>query len=170
MPIFLRRRGLRLAREVVFPVVLEGVAHGEFRADLVVAGKVMLVDWGCVVAAGTRVQQCGVASFVDARVFSKSGLQARTHLDVLAALYTWLTIVYGDGSIAPWETSSRQELSELFAARSSWMEARAGWEGDGARGKRGARVAQAARLLERMDARSNDTALGCAHACVEATH
>ena len=149
-----------------------GLVHCDVRPAnvVVVAGEVMLVDWGCVVAAGTRVQQCGVAAFVDARVFTKSGLRARTHLDVLAALYTWLTIVYGDGSIAPWETSSRQELSELFAARSSWMEARAVGGGDGARGERGARVAQAARLLERMDARSHDTALGDAHACVEATH
>jgi len=53
MPIFLRRRGLRLAREVVFPVVLEGVALGEFRADLVVAGKVIVELKACerIVAA-----------------------------------------------------------------------------------------------------------------------
>lgn len=53
MPIFLRRRGLHLSREVVFPVVLEGVALGEFRADLVVAGKVIVELKACerIVAA-----------------------------------------------------------------------------------------------------------------------
>lgn len=53
MPIFLRRRGLQLSREVVFPVVLEGVALGEFRADLVVAGKVIVELKACerIVAA-----------------------------------------------------------------------------------------------------------------------
>jgi GxxExxY protein len=47
MPIFLRRRGLRLAREVVFPVVLEGVALGEFRADLVIEHKVIVELKAC---------------------------------------------------------------------------------------------------------------------------
>jgi GxxExxY protein len=47
MPIFLRRRGLRLAREVVFPVVLEGVTLGEFRADLVIEHKVIVELKAC---------------------------------------------------------------------------------------------------------------------------
>ena len=45
MPIFLRRRGLQLEREVVFPVALEGVALGEFRADLVVAHEAQLISY-----------------------------------------------------------------------------------------------------------------------------
>ena len=53
MPIFLAQRGMRFAREVVFPVVLQGVALGEFRADLVVAGKVIVELKACerIVAA-----------------------------------------------------------------------------------------------------------------------
>jgi GxxExxY protein len=53
MPIYLRRRGLQLEREVVFPVALEGVSLGEFRADLVVAGKVIVELKACerIVAA-----------------------------------------------------------------------------------------------------------------------
>ncbi len=53
MPIFLRRRGLRFEREVVYPVVLENVALGEFRADLVVERKVIveLKACECIVAA-----------------------------------------------------------------------------------------------------------------------
>ncbi len=53
MPIYLRRRGLQLEREVVFTVALEGVSLGEFRADLVVAGKVIVELKACerIVAA-----------------------------------------------------------------------------------------------------------------------
>jgi GxxExxY protein len=47
MPIYLAKRGMRLAREVAFPVVLEGVTLGEFRADLVVAGKVIVELKAC---------------------------------------------------------------------------------------------------------------------------
>ena len=45
MPIFLAQRGMRFAREVVFPVVLQGVALGEFRADLVVAHEAQLISY-----------------------------------------------------------------------------------------------------------------------------
>ncbi len=53
MPISLAKRGMRFAREVAFPVVLEGVALGEFRADLVVEQKVIVELKACerVIAA-----------------------------------------------------------------------------------------------------------------------
>ena len=47
MPIFLRRRGLHFEREVPLRVTLEGVLLGEFRADLVVAGKVIVELKAC---------------------------------------------------------------------------------------------------------------------------
>jgi len=53
MPIYLANRGMRFAREVVFPVALHGVVLGEFRADLVVEGKVIVELKACerIVAA-----------------------------------------------------------------------------------------------------------------------
>ncbi|WP_411280936.1 GxxExxY protein [Gemmatimonas sp.] len=47
MPIFLAKRGLRFEREVPLRVTLEGVLLGEFRADLVVAGKVIVELKAC---------------------------------------------------------------------------------------------------------------------------
>ncbi len=47
MPIFLAKRRMRFAREVVFPVMLEDIALGEFRADLVVEKKVIVELKAC---------------------------------------------------------------------------------------------------------------------------
>ncbi|WP_310571961.1 GxxExxY protein [Gemmatimonas sp.] len=53
VPIYLAKRRMHFAREVAFPVILEGVALGEFRADLVVAGTVIVELKACelIVAA-----------------------------------------------------------------------------------------------------------------------
>jgi GxxExxY protein len=53
MPIYLAKRGMSCEREVPFRVTLEGIVLGEFRADLVVAGKVIVELKACerIVAA-----------------------------------------------------------------------------------------------------------------------
>ncbi len=53
MPIYLQRRGLAFDREVAFPVSLNGVSLGEFRADLVVEHRVIVELKACerIVAA-----------------------------------------------------------------------------------------------------------------------
>jgi len=57
MPIFLRRRGLHFEREVPLRVTLEGVLLGEFRPDLVVAGKVIVELKACDRLAGAHEAQ-----------------------------------------------------------------------------------------------------------------
>ncbi len=47
MPILLAKRGMSYEREVPCRVTLEGIALGEFRADLVVAGKVIVELKAC---------------------------------------------------------------------------------------------------------------------------
>ncbi|QJR36716.1 GxxExxY protein [Gemmatimonas groenlandica] len=47
MPIALSKRGMSFEREVSLRVVLEGVVLGEFRADLVIAGKVIVELKAC---------------------------------------------------------------------------------------------------------------------------
>jgi len=53
IPIYLAKRGMRFAREVVFPVALHGVVLGDIRADLVVEDKVIVELKACerIVAA-----------------------------------------------------------------------------------------------------------------------
>jgi GxxExxY protein len=57
MPIFLRKRGMTYEREVPLRVMLEGVLLGEFRADLVVAGKVIVELKACDRLMGAHESQ-----------------------------------------------------------------------------------------------------------------
>jgi len=57
MPIFLAKRGMSYAREVPLRVTLEGIVLGEFRADLVVAEKVIVELKTCDRLAGTHEAQ-----------------------------------------------------------------------------------------------------------------
>ncbi len=57
LPIFLRRRGMRFEREVALRVTLDGVVLGEFRADLVVADKVIVELKACERLTGGHESQ-----------------------------------------------------------------------------------------------------------------
>lgn len=57
MPIFLSKRGMSYEREVSLRVTLEGVVLGEFRADLVVAGNVIVELKACDRLAGAHEAQ-----------------------------------------------------------------------------------------------------------------
>jgi len=57
MPIFLCKRGMSYEREVPLRVLLGGVLLGEFRADLVVAGKVIVELKACDRLMGAHESQ-----------------------------------------------------------------------------------------------------------------
>ena len=57
MPIFLKRRDQHFEREVPLRVTLEGVLLGEFRPDLVVAGKVIVELKACDRLSGAHEAQ-----------------------------------------------------------------------------------------------------------------
>ena len=67
MPIFLAKRGVSCAREVLLRVTLEGIVLGEFRADLVVAEKVIVELKACDRLAGAHEAQ--LISYIKASTY-----------------------------------------------------------------------------------------------------
>ena len=99
------------------------LVHADVRpSNIVFAEKAVLVDWGLSRKVGARLKGCGVAAFADARIFL-TGVSASPAVDVLAVLYTWLAIAFGDGCAAPWGEIG--ELGALFESRTRWISATA---------------------------------------------
>ena len=150
------------------------------------AAQPLLADWGSVCSARKRIVRRGVAAFADRRIFTVAGLPARSHIDALGALFTWLAIACSDACTAPWiayeEAAAGEE--QLFIARGRWLAERssssalssaaAGGAGDdssdsggtAARRERVARVARAAMALEEADGGSSTNALRLAREAV----
>jgi hypothetical protein len=106
-------RGLRAAHAA-------NVIHCDVRPSNVVfldpEGVALLVDYGLSRAPGTTARGVGVRAYSADCVFSQSSCSARAGLDLVAAAYTWLSVVHGDAACrAPW--SATGEAAAAWVAR-----------------------------------------------------
>ena len=76
----------------------------------------LLVDFGLSRTPGTAAGGVGVRAYAADCVFSQSSCTARAGLDLVAAAYTWLSVVHGDAQCrAPW--SATGETAAAWVAR-----------------------------------------------------
>ena len=135
------RRARRAFGDIVAAGVLRGlgaahaagIIHCDVRPGNVVfvdeprsGGAVLLVDYGLSRKPRSPVSGVGVRAYAADCVFLQSSCAARAGLDLVAAAYTWLSVVYGDAACrAPWvvcgETAAawlaRQALRDADVAR-----------------------------------------------------
>ena len=135
------RRARRAFGDVVAAGVLRGlcaahaagIIHCDVRPGNVVfvdeprpGGAALLVDYGLSRKPRSPASGVGVRAYAADCVFLQSSCTARVGLDLVAAAYTWLSVVYGDAACrAPWvvcgETAAawlaRQALCDADVAR-----------------------------------------------------
>lgn len=102
------------------------IIHCDVRPlNVVVVGDLpMLVDWGSSRLAGVESAGCGVAAYATKAVFAQKSFKARPAQDVAAVLFTWLSVAFDYGCVAPWLVRGYADDDAMFAARAAWAAAR----------------------------------------------
>ena len=81
----------------------------------------MLVDWGLARKFGGECAGRGVPAYAATATLKQVNCQARPTLDLEAAVYTWLAVVYGNNFCdAPWIQSVYNLIEEL-EVRDEWL-------------------------------------------------
>lgn len=64
----------------------------------------------------------GVATYASSAVFLQATYDARPAQDLVAVIYTWLTIAFYPHCKAPWGGMDMNDLRSSYAAREAWIE------------------------------------------------
>jgi len=108
----------------------KNLIHCDVRpSNIVIADddKAVLIDWGISRNKHEFISRCGVAAYVDERVFTQNSYRARPKQDLSALLCTWLSVVYSPSCTAPWlDGALLKDDNAVFAARNTWLDVHIG--------------------------------------------
>ena len=89
--------------------------------DGVQAASYVLVDWGLARRSRGECAGRGVSAYAPAATLQQTSCKARAALDLEAAVYTWLAVVYGNHRCdAPWIEPAQYAREEL-GIRDEWL-------------------------------------------------
>jgi len=101
-----------------------GFVHCDIRPrNIVVANQLcVLVDWGLCLHKGEKCHGRGVPPYAASAVFDRScECVACSNHDVEAAVYTWLSVIYGLRCEAPWIDPCSSNDNDVLNMRKSWF-------------------------------------------------
>jgi hypothetical protein len=122
-------RACQVARQVLVALRAAhkcSLIHCDVRPSNIVVseGKAVLIDWGHSRPLGDEAIGSGVVAYSDGRIHTQTTYRARRETDLLALIYTWLSMAWSSACEAPWlSMHGLRGDDDLLAARSVWLQA-----------------------------------------------
>jgi hypothetical protein len=81
----------------------------------------VLVDWGISRKHSEAAKGAGVATYASSAVFAQGSYTARPLQDLVAVMYTWLSVAFSPNCKAPWGLVHADTLAQDHDARDAWI-------------------------------------------------